>query len=1332
MKAKLLLLAIAFLGFTGFSQVGINNTDPKASLDISATNSATPANTDGLLIPRIEDFPATDPTAAQQGMMVYLTTTSGSNPPGFYYWDNNAGPATWVSVVGGSVQKINDLSDAKSDNDGTNDGSSIFIGVNSGTNDDSSNNKNVGIGYSALLFNTSGTGNSAIGYLSLASNTTGNLNTANGNSALRNNTTGNYNTAIGSQSLRFNTVGLANTAIGYNSLESNTTGERNNAFGTSALIENTTGGDNTAIGVSALRNNTVGNYNVAFGPYALNSNLSGSNNIAIGRQALTNNTTSNNTAIGHQALRSNTFGVNLAIGYQSLYSNTTGQNNTAIGFQSLYTSVFGQRNTAIGHQALFTNTSSNNSALGYQSLYANTTGQFNTAQGTLTLTSNTTGNNNTATGYAAISSNTTGSFNTVIGSSALFNNSTGSNNTATGYSALSSNTTGSYNTSIGSQSLRFNTTGNYNNAKGYQSLYSNTTGTYNTANGYQSLYSNTTGGSNLASGYQSLLDNTTGNSNTAIGNRSLLNNTTGSSNTSIGSFAGANNSIGTGNVFLGSSAGSNELGSNTLYIQNNNADADNALIYGEFDNDILRTNSEFQIGNPTGTGYAFPTIDGSSNQLLQTDGSGQLSFIDPATIGDGTGTDDQNISGSGLSGTNLTIGIESGSSQVINLSSLQDGTGTDDQNISGSGLLGTNLTIGIENGTSEMIDLSSINGDITQVIAGDGLTGGGNNGDVTIDVVATNGLTTTTNAVKLGGSLTESTTILLGTNNFEFNINSGGDYSVTNNSIGGAQFLVDSNGASYFGGDVQWRDLNASGTILALLTDQDNDGRFQIMENGTTSVDLNANSQFIFNDQGLDRNFRIESDINSNMFLVDAGTNRIGIGTGVPSNTLHVVGDAKITGLAGTNNRLVITSSTGVLNNITDGLSGQILTTNGTGSYSWVNGASFNTDDQNISGSGLSGTNLTIGIESGSSEVINLSSLQDGTGTDDQNISGSGLSGTNLTIGIESGSSEVINLSSLQDGTGTDNQIISNLGLSGTNLTVGIENGSSQIVDLSSLQDADWYESGNTPPNNIGDNIYTNGKVGINNSSPTGYLDIIANSGSGIGHIDLTEYTANDGVRMFFRNASETTNYWTLYAKADNTAGNGVMNFYSSEVSTNVLRLESDGKVGIMRNPTTNPLEVEGVASKTTAGSWTANSDRRLKKNIVSINGKTALEKINELRGVTYEWNDNKTGTERPLGIQYGFIAQELMEVFPEKVSKDNLGYFQTAYGDYDPLFVEAIKELIIKNEVLSEENKKLSAEITLLNETLKKIELIEARLNTLENFEKNNTDTTNSLAEKK
>ena len=80
------------------AQVGINTTDPKAQLEIKSSNPATPSNKDGILIPKINAFPTTNPTVDQDGMMVFLTTTVGANPKGFYFWDNAA--TSWKIVSG--------------------------------------------------------------------------------------------------------------------------------------------------------------------------------------------------------------------------------------------------------------------------------------------------------------------------------------------------------------------------------------------------------------------------------------------------------------------------------------------------------------------------------------------------------------------------------------------------------------------------------------------------------------------------------------------------------------------------------------------------------------------------------------------------------------------------------------------------------------------------------------------------------------------------------------------------------------------------------------------------------------------------------------------------------------------------------------------------------------------------------------------------------------------------------------------------------------------------------------------------------------------------------
>lgn len=82
------------------AQIGIGNTNPKAQLDISASNQVTPTNTDGIIIPKIDAFPAVNPSIDQQAMLVYLTTatTFGGNakPAGFYYW--NQATTDWVGI----------------------------------------------------------------------------------------------------------------------------------------------------------------------------------------------------------------------------------------------------------------------------------------------------------------------------------------------------------------------------------------------------------------------------------------------------------------------------------------------------------------------------------------------------------------------------------------------------------------------------------------------------------------------------------------------------------------------------------------------------------------------------------------------------------------------------------------------------------------------------------------------------------------------------------------------------------------------------------------------------------------------------------------------------------------------------------------------------------------------------------------------------------------------------------------------------------------------------------------------------------------------------------
>ena len=131
------------------------------------------------------------------------------------------------------------------------------------------------------------------------------------------------------------------------------------------------------------------------------------------------------------------------------------------------------------------------------------------------------------------------------------------------------------------------------------------------------------------------------------------------------------------------------------------------------------------------------------------------------------------------------------------------------------------------------------------------------------------------------------------------------------------------------------------------------------------------------------------------------------------------------------------------------------------------------TDDQNIQGSSFDNitNNLTIGIENGTDETIDLSAL-DNTGTDDQQLT---LNQNTLTL--EDGGTP-IDLTQFLDN--TDNQQINTFNYNPANsiITLDLQNGGGpQTIDLSALNDNDWGMDAN--------NIYRDiGNVGIGTTNP--------------------------------------------------------------------------------------------------------------------------------------------------------------------------------------------------------------------------------------------------------
>ncbi len=126
------LLCISFTHFL-YSQVGVGNTDPKASLDITASSVSNPTNADGILIPRVDDFPSTNPGADQDGMMVFATG-NGTPVKGFYYWNNSI--SAWV-IIGNNDSDWYEVGSTNAPNaisDNIYTTGNVSIGSNSGLN----------------------------------------------------------------------------------------------------------------------------------------------------------------------------------------------------------------------------------------------------------------------------------------------------------------------------------------------------------------------------------------------------------------------------------------------------------------------------------------------------------------------------------------------------------------------------------------------------------------------------------------------------------------------------------------------------------------------------------------------------------------------------------------------------------------------------------------------------------------------------------------------------------------------------------------------------------------------------------------------------------------------------------------------------------------------------------------------------------------------------------------------------------------------------------------------------------------------------------------------
>jgi hypothetical protein len=203
----------------------------------------------------------------------------------------------------------------------------------------------------------------------------------------------------------------------------------------------------------------------------------------------------------------------------------------------------------------------------------------------------------------------------------------------------------------------------------------------------------------------------------------------------------------------------------------------------------------------------------------------------------------------------------------------------------------------------------------------------------------------------------------------------------------------------------------------------------------------------------------------------------------------------------------------------------------------------------------------------------------------------------------------------------------------------------------------------NTPRSNAM-TVLKNGNVGIGTHTPGRLLHMYGTANPRI----LVETTFDQTPELNLQRGSTTH---ALYVN-----GNYDLVFYSAG---DRVTITDDGKVGIGTDLPAYTLEVNGTAAKPGGGSWSSSSDIRLKDVLGAFT--KGLNEIAALRPVRFTYKKDNPVDLPSDQEQTGFIAQEVMKIFPEAVSQNPNGYLDFNMHTVNMALVNAVRELKVQNE---------------------------------------------------
>ncbi|UAY51964.1 tail fiber domain-containing protein [Ferruginibacter albus] len=613
------------------------------------------------------------------------------------------------------------------------------------------------------------------------------------------------------------------------------------------------------------------------------------------------------------------------------------------------------------------------------------------------------------------------------------------------------------------------------------------------------------------------------------------------------------------------------------------------------------------------TTYTLPNADGTSGQVLSTNGTGTLSW---STVSAGSPTITNAISSSGnviTSNVNGTTDTTKAVNTVANTSSANALTTTV------NGVAGSSVTIINSNALSSSTNTltSTVNGVAAtgvNIINTNALSLSGQNLTSTVNGVASTAVSLSgmdSSIYKMDGTLRADRTVTMGANDLNLNSTTGNlIFNPSSTGRFGIGTTSPSSTLSFVGTADQTigveRNTSSSGNGSALTIQAggapgtgNRSGGNLVLSSGISTGSGTADMIFKTtptNGAGNSDNSPVEK-----MRITGAGN--VGIGTTSPGSALDVKGTIRMSGA--TSGYVGFAPATAAGSTVytlpsADGTNGQQLTTNGSGTLSWAAAGSSSATTVSNSSSANTLTTTVNSVAATGVNIINSNALSSSTNTLTSTVNGVAATGVSI-INSNALSSSTNTLTSTVNGIAATGVSIINsnaLSLSGQSLTSTVNGVAATAVSLAGVDSSIYKTDGtlrtdrtvtlnandlnfNSTTGNLIFNPSSTGRVGIGTTSPGSSLDVkgtIRMSGSTSGYVGFapaaaagsTTYTlpSADGSngQVLSTNGSGTLSWAT--ASGGSGSGWGLSGNSGTTAGTNYIGTSDDVDVTFKRKAT--------------------------------------------------------------------------------------------------------------------------------------------------------------------